>query len=159
MDNTESGPEFDRAHEMLDALGRTLREKFPKLCALSYSDGQYSRTCPVDLAHIRAGLSPGFIIKSAECSICHADPSECPHIRGETYDGETCLRIIKDVELLEISLVDIPAQPDARIQSISVSREALKFSTEDSSVSPVVTCNRCLKGCQGLRYPARDQNS
>lgn len=157
MDHTEQGAKFDKAHGILDAIGVILRKDFADQCVLEYSNGQYLRTCPVDLAHIRAGLSPGFIIRSAECSICQKDPRFCPHIRGEVYNGETCIRIIKEADLLEVSLVDIPAQPEARIQSVGVPTASLGLTSEHLKKPPNITCDKCIKGCRGLSYPARNE--
>jgi hypothetical protein len=53
-------------------------------------------------------LSPGMIIKYNECSICGKEYGECNHIRGRAYMGRFCSRILKDVEVEEISFVNEP---------------------------------------------------
>lgn len=64
-------------------------------------------------------FSPGMIIKHCECSICGSEYGECNHVVGRAYMGEMCVRIIKDVELEEISMVEEPANKRARILTIS----------------------------------------
>jgi hypothetical protein len=150
MDWLEDTEHFEEAHGLLDAVGRFLRTEFG--CHFEFADGAYWQTCPVALAHNRVGLSPGFVVDEAQCSICLQDPRTCEHIRGRTYDGERCVRIITKVrEILEVSFVARPAQPDARIQRVSVSTKELSESLGDA-FRPGVTlnCDRCLSGCDGV---------
>lgn len=156
MDHTEAGPTFDRAHSLIDEVGRVIRESSPARCRLKFEDGAYHRTCDVDLAHLRFGMSPGFIIRESECSICKEDPQDCEHVRGEFYDDEPCIRVIKRADLLEISMVERPAYPEARIQSTSISNGELRARFgPDFSVGKPVQCDKCLSNCQGLHYPMR----
>lgn len=58
-------------------------------------------------------ISPGMLILKTECSICLKPRSirtPCGHILGEIYDGEMCARHVKNVKLLEVSLVTNPRQ-------------------------------------------------
>jgi hypothetical protein len=58
-------------------------------------------------------LSPEMIIRRRECSICgqSVDPwSSCRHEVFKVYNGKECYRIIKDCELLGVSLVLDPVQ-------------------------------------------------
>lgn len=64
-------------------------------------------------------FSPGITIKYSECSICGMEYGECEHVVGRAYMGEMCVRIIKDVELGEVSLVEDPANKRARMLVIS----------------------------------------
>lgn len=59
--------------------------------------------------------SYGGIVKISECSICGKDYNECDHIKGKLYVGEMCCRIIKEVDLEEISIVENPADKRNRI--------------------------------------------
>lgn len=70
-------------------------------------------------------FSPGFVIKKAECSICGKEYGECEHVVGKAYMGKICYKIIKEVELREISIVEYPADKHAR---------ALQF-TDDKGVT------------------------
>jgi len=53
--------------------------------------------------------SVGGIIKQSNCSICKETYSKCSHIKGRLYNGELCVREITEMELEEVSFVDIPA--------------------------------------------------
>lgn len=58
-------------------------------------------------------LSPGMVVHSAECSICGQPVGirkGCGHETGMIYNGEVCLRVIRDIELLETSFVTDPVQ-------------------------------------------------
>ena len=58
------------------------------------------------------GISHGSIIKRAYCSICQTKVGvrwPCGHIRGEIYGGELCIKIVKEAELAEVSIVERPA--------------------------------------------------
>jgi hypothetical protein len=152
MNWLEGSPEFEEAHQELDAAGRIARENFPAGCQLARDGDSYAQRCPVWLAHFRMGLSPGFVIVQAECSICHIDPEECEHITGRWYDGKFCGRIITEARLLEVSLVDRPRDPDARIETWGFHNKDLQRSLgPDWKPGMPVSCDRCLKHCPGLR--------
>jgi hypothetical protein len=63
--------------------------------------------------------SPGLIVRKSKCSICNSDYGECEHIKGTAYNGELCVRIIEQAELLEMSIVEEPANKHARAYSLS----------------------------------------
>lgn len=59
------------------------------------------------------GFSPGLIKKEVHCSICDTRltlRNGCGHKNGEIYDGELCVGVVKQAEILHISLVKNPAQ-------------------------------------------------
>ena len=61
----------------------------------------------------REGISPALLYKRVACSVCGQRitlRSNCGHVRGEIYDGEMCIRVVEDVELLHLALVESPAQ-------------------------------------------------
>lgn len=61
MDATEEGRTFDAAHQLLDQVGGVLYDLYQEdQCVLGKDGATYSRTCDVDLGHIRMGLSPGY---------------------------------------------------------------------------------------------------
>ncbi|MCK9405407.1 MAG: hypothetical protein M0Q47_03185 [Methanothrix sp.] len=64
-------------------------------------------------------FSPGMIIKSSECSICGKEYGECNHVRGRAYMGRFCSRILKDVEVEEVSFVSEPASKRHRVTAIT----------------------------------------
>jgi hypothetical protein len=62
--------------------------------------------------------SVGGIVKKSECSICGTDYDECDHIKGNYYMGEMCCRIISEMELEEVSMVENPANKGCRALTI-----------------------------------------
>jgi hypothetical protein len=158
MDWLEDTEHFEEAHRALDQTGRFIRQNFG--CRLAFQDGTYRQNCPVALAHNRIGMSIGAIVKKVSCSICRRDPHDCSHITGRSYDGNRCVRIIEEAELLEVSFVDRPSMPDARIMSITISDSELReqFGPKFQPGIPL-SCDRCLADCGGVedrrRYQAR----
>lgn len=150
LDWLEDTDHFERAHVALDTAGRQVRERFG--CHLAYDPRKgYSQTCPVALAHSRLGLSPAFIIYETECSICDHDPEDCSHITGRRYGDQVCHRVIKKGEMLEVSLVGRPNDPDARIGSISIPRSDLERDLDSRfRYGMPVSCDRCLTRCSGM---------
>lgn len=73
------------------------------------------------------------------------------------YDGQKCVHMITDADIVEFSLVGRPAQPDARILSVSVQMNELKqkFGKEFHPGVPV-TCDMCLSPCGGIYRPYED---
>jgi hypothetical protein len=63
--------------------------------------------------------SVGGIIKKSHCSICNESYSKCNHIKGRLYNGELCVRVITEMDLEEVSLVDIPANKHCRMLTTS----------------------------------------
>lgn len=151
MDHLEDTPLFEEAHELLDEAGALARNIYPDGCHLDYRDHAYHLRCPVALAHNRVAFSPELLIREAECSICHVDPRTCEHVPGETYDGETCHRLITQVDILDIMLVGRPATPDARINEVSVPTSDLARTLgEEFRPGIRVLCDRCLTTCHGV---------
>lgn len=57
--------------------------------------------------------SPEFLIKQEICSICDQDTgpwSSCNHEKGKVYMGKLCIRIMKKVEIIGLSMVRDPVQ-------------------------------------------------
>ena len=149
LDWLEDTDHFDEAHKALDAAGRQVRTTFG--CCLTFYPGRgYMQECPVALAHNRVGFSVGFIIEESECSICREEPEDCDHITGQTYDGVVCVRVVKKADLFEVSLVDRPREPDARISSLQVPTADLEHTLPAGFYGKPVSCDRCLHGCTGI---------
>lgn len=154
MNWLEDSDLFEVAHQRLDSAGSFRREHFLNLCRLAYDENGYAQQCPVALAHNRVGLSIGYVVRAAECSICGLDPDDCEHIVGRRYYDETCHRVVRDLDLLEVSLVGRPTQPDARIESIGVSEyEVRERLGQKFRRGMPVTCDRCLSPCDGVSRP------
>jgi hypothetical protein len=152
MDWLEDTDQFEAGHHVLDRAGAFMRRTFG--CLLHQDGDGYQQRCPVALAHNRMGLSPAYIVRKAECSICGKDLALCDHVTGRVYDGQRCFRWLREVELLEVSFVDRPAQPDARIHAISIGTGELRemLGPEFRPGMPV-SCDRCLNPCTGLSWP------
>ena len=58
-------------------------------------------------------ISPEFVIRSEECSICHQPTgpwSRCDHRPGSVYCGRLCTRLVKGMSLRGVSIVLEPVQ-------------------------------------------------
>jgi hypothetical protein len=151
IDRLDDEPEFDDAHNTLDEVGLYIRQTRPQLCRLTQESNEYTQDCPVDLGHIRLGLSVGVEIEESHCSICEGDLWTCPHIPGQLYDGQPVIRVITKAKLFEVSVVNRPDFPDARFTSRPVSRLAVEAAFGGplpTNAHPV--CNRCLTSCPGI---------
>jgi len=89
-------------------------------------------------------FSSGFIVKESECSICDAEYGECSHVKGRPYMGALCVRIIKNAELKEISVVSDPADKHCRAlnytdnkvtRNVFTQREIREKNPEDSKIN------------------------
>lgn len=132
---------------MLQELGAKVHARFG--CTVRFERGMYWRDCPVDLARIPLGLSIGGHATKV-CSICGDDPLFCTHIAGDTYDNvkrwgihscnicgkSSCphekgdffddvvaFRLVTRLELEEVSIVENPADPDACITAVAITKE------------------------------------
>jgi hypothetical protein len=162
-------------HALMHRIGRWTRKNFG--CSLEFGEEGYFRTCPLDIAHTRVGMSIGFIANRI-CSLCGDDLSECPHRLGRTYwvrggaEGsrkcrvcreESCrhkpdrlyraqvIAIVESGEIREVSLVRRPANPEARLLKIGVPAKDLTATFGTSFVYGMdVSCNKCLDDCPGF---------
>jgi hypothetical protein len=152
MNWLEGTPAFEDAHQLIDEAGRFIRETFG--CHLLLENGRYFQTCPAALAHNRAGLSIGYVVQAQECSICGEDPEDCAHITGRHYGDTMCHRRITKADMLEVSLVNRPQNPDARITSISLSTPRLQDRLGPQWRPGIpVNCDNCLVPCDGVFEP------
>lgn len=179
LDWAEDSPQEDYAHQKLDMAGRLVRHAFG--CTIRWDGSAYQEECPVSIAHVRVGLSVGGPARRI-CSLCGEDLSECPHQRGTAYwvsggiDAlgwcRVCMRrnecehtpdqryraavgaIVVDMSIEEVSLVDKPAMPEARFTKKTMDTSELRalLGPEFSPGVPL-SCDRCLKECDGLIRP------
>lgn len=173
------------AHDKMDQAGSWVRHQFG--CWMAQRGRNYSQTCPVALAHNRIGFSVGGVAVHI-CSLCGNDVSECEHLRGTAYSVpggsddlgwcRVCLKesgcehsreekyrvslvsIIKQMDLEEVSIVNKPAQPEARLASVSISLEELTERVgKQFRPGSAIPCDICLIKCNGLvknSLPARE---
>jgi hypothetical protein len=162
------------SHEILDRAGAWVRETFG--CALHWDGSSYFQKCPVALAHSGYGFSMGGSARRI-CTLCGEDLSECPHLKGKAYlvpggsaelgwcrvcrSAEACehspeqfYRVgvtakLVDIHLEEISLVDRPANPEARLLSCSISNSTLLARLGDDFIPGIpISCDNCLTPCE-----------
>jgi len=171
-EDTDMEPE---AHRLMDRAGRWVNATFG--CSITWDGSNYQRDCPVDLAHNRIGLSVGGVAKR-KCSLCGRDVSECEHLPGVAYlvpggaeelgwcriclkeecdhtpddvERVSLVSIIYDMELEEVSFVPKPAQPEARLTSITLSTAELIEDLGPGFVpGEALRCERCAGTCAGL---------
>jgi hypothetical protein len=151
LNRLEDTPHFDSAHRQLDYAGRVQRVFFPERCRFARTGTSYTQKCPVDIGHVRLGVSVSMIIREAECSICGLDPEDCFHISGRVYDGKDCYRIIKRADLDHVAIVKRPDFPDARLTERPVStNDLIRALGNNFTPGMEVRCNRCLDRCGGV---------
>jgi hypothetical protein len=166
----------DAAHEHAHAVAEFVGRMFG--CHAEYRNGRFWDVCPLSLMHLRIGLSPGFTGPRL-CSVCRQDLSECPHVPGvavsivvEDLNGHCsacsnpwpCTQhhpgtrldvvphgVIPDMDLHELSWVDRPREPRARITGVELPDGFLraKLGRLPTRGEPLV-CHRCQQPCQGL---------
>jgi hypothetical protein len=166
----------DAAHQHAHTVGEFVGQLFG--CEAEYRDGRFWDVCPLMLMHLRIGLSPGFTGPRL-CSVCRQDLSECPHVPGlavtvlaEDRNGHcsVCSRswpcsqhlpgagvdvvphsVIADMNLHELSWVDRPREPRARIAGVEFPDALLQVQLGriPAAHEPLV-CHRCQRPCQGL---------
>lgn len=143
-------PKKKEHSKYLHEVGRRVNELFG--CELEFKDGMYWVTCPVMLSHTQGGFSIGGSGKTL-CSVCGKEMLECPHakgntydgiiakrhynicnicgqekcghVEGETYDGVRAFGILVDLDVEEISYVSNPANPLCVIREHSISKSEL----------------------------------
>ncbi len=74
-------------------------------CKISRKNGSWEIRC-IDVSNALRipGLSRSETF-DLECSICGADPMDCPHRRGEIYGGRLAVGVIKNLKLNHVSLM------------------------------------------------------
>ena len=67
-------------------------------------------------AGIKKEISVGCAMGLCVCSICGSEYGTCGHVKGEHYDGQLCVAILKEpMDAYEFSFVAVPAQPNAGV--------------------------------------------
>ena len=67
-------------------------------------------------AGIKKEISVGCAMGRAVCSVCGSEYGSCGHVKGEHYDGQLCVAILKEpMDAYEFSFVAVPAQPRAGV--------------------------------------------
>jgi len=172
-------------HKLMHRIGRWTRRTLG--CQVHCNGKSYEHVCPIRIAHKRMGLSIGYVTNPI-CSICGEELSECPHIRGRSYwvHGSTgpsgycpvCMSkgacdhrsdrlyrasvvsIVTEGEIREVSWVDRPGVPEARILSLPIdTQRLLEHLPPEFRVGMPVNCDFCLLPCEGVDEPFADLDS
>lgn len=142
----------------LHQIGKRVHDEFG--CVIRATNGQYSITCPVQLSHVRGGVSIGGY-GQLNCSICGGNMFQCDHIAGRQYNNviaqqisdrcnictdETCEHeigtthdnvlaraIITTMELDHLAFVERPADPLCTFNEFPISKNKVytKLKGED----------------------------
>lgn len=72
------------------------------------------------IADIEAGIkkevSVGCAMAGSVCSVCGSEYGSCGHQKGQSYDGQLCVAILREpVDAYEFSFVAVPAQREAGV--------------------------------------------
>lgn len=172
-------------HKLMHRIGRWTRRNLG--CHVHFNGKSYEHVCPIRVAHKRMGLSIGYVTNPI-CSICGEELSECPHIRGRSYwvRGGTgphgycpvCMStgacghrsdrlyrasvvsIVTEGEIREVSWVDRPGVPEARVLSLPIdTQRLLEHLPPQFRVGMPVNCDFCLMPCEGIEDPLADVSS
>jgi hypothetical protein len=134
---------FTAAHQ----LGAFVSERFG--CPMQSSDGEWWHTdCGISALHSRLGNSIAGTSRG-RCSICSAEDFGCEHVPGHVYDGESCIRIVYEMSIDEVSLVPFPADP--RCYRVHVLRSLSEIEASVGEPLPAgatPTCVHCQQ-CPG----------
>jgi hypothetical protein len=151
LDWAEDTNKEDDAHAQLDKAGTFIRKTFG--CNFLFEEGTYFQTCPVALGHNRnAYFVPGGYEDLGHCRVC-LSTTKCDHLPDKIYRASVCAKLI-EIELHEVSLVNRPAHPEARIQKVSISSEKIRQQLGEEFVDGMpVSCDYCLSECDGLFRP------
>jgi hypothetical protein len=155
------------AHVQLHRVGEFVGALYG--CWHGYDDGVWFETCPVRLAHIPLGSSPGFVARRL-CSICKEDISECVHMPDRPYrivtsrddDGRCTVcgyiecdhapgstqivyqhMVPAEATLLEASITPNPREPRARITAVELDPQPSPPRTRATRLR----CITCLLPC------------
>lgn len=75
----------------------------------------------------RRGLSPGLKVRRFDCSMCGRDLEVCEHEVGSQYGNVTCRPIPRDIQVEELSLVEVPEDPAARVTDLLIVDDSRVF--------------------------------
>ena len=132
---------FTAAHQ----LGAFVSERFG--CPLQSSDGKWWHAdCGISALHSRLGNSIAGTSRG-RCSICSAEDFGCEHVPGHLYDGESCIRIVYEMSIDEVSLVPFPEDPRCYrvdvLHSLSEIEASVGEALPTGATPTCVHCEQC----------------
>lgn len=146
---------FTAAHQ----LGAFISKRFG--CPLQSSDGKWWHAdCGISALHSRLGNSIAGTSRG-RCSICSAEDFGCEHVPGHLYDGESCIRIVYEMSIDEVSLVPFPEDP--RCYRVDVLRSLSEIEASVGEALPAgatptcVHCEQCPGASSGPTADDIDQ--
>lgn len=170
IDVTRLRPEGHRYFEMLHEQGGNLKRLFG-CTILPDSEGKYAVSCPVILAHISTGFSPGGsgtrvctvcgenslkcehspgarydnVVRKTiygQCNICRK--SKCKHVEGERFNNVRADIVIVDWRPDHIAATENPRDPLTRVESIGlVPTEIEAYQYVDKEFEPGISPLEC----------------
>jgi len=115
-----------------------------RLCSLCGEDISECPHMPGTAYLVPGGIGPGGI-----CPVCLSETCE-EHDAAHTYRVSAIARVVS-ADLHEVSLVDRPVQPEARLVSIPLPTGKLQDALGPGFVPGMpVSCDKCLSGCWGF---------
>lgn len=174
LNHLEDLPELGSSHRLVHDIGAYIAGMFG--CFIRQEDGEYLERCPVRLAHLRWGFSPG-ISHTIACSICHEDVDQCEHLIGDQYEvvvarnkegrcsicarmecdhvvGQVLTAIASvtfgDPRLREVTQTPRPRDPLARLNYVQLDRSVLEQQLGRSIDGEDIRCWKCLEPCSGF---------
>lgn len=146
---------FTAAHQ----LGAFVSERFG--CPMQSSDGEWwYANCGISALHSRLGNSIAGTSRG-RCSICSAEDFGCEHVPGHLYDGESCIRIVYEMSIDEVSLVPFPEDP--RCYRVNILHSLSEIEASVGEALPVgatpncVHCEQCSGASSGPNADDIDQ--
>lgn len=176
----EDHPLREEAHAAIHRAAFVGRGLFG--CAVVLRDGDFWSGCPINVSHIRRGVSAGLVSDFAcsicgelaedcdhqmgqvypkvagrnaagECNIC--DSLECEHVEGETFLVQA-LASAQNVRTSEVSFVARPRYPLARLIDLSIDLGPLHDDPRviHAAENGYLNCDIDLGPCNGLNEMA-----
>jgi hypothetical protein len=169
------GDVFDRAHLAAHRAAELVGGLFG--CLLVYDDEGWMDECPVQLMHVPLANSPGMVVRYA-CNICGKEPGDCPHSLGTRYEaivsrvddscsvcgreechhgaGESIIVaarvMVREMVMREVSLVERPRDPLARLKSRSMNNaELIDVLGRIPDRGERIWCHGCMFPCGGFK--------
>lgn len=134
----------DKPHEAWTSLVRS--QEALKACLRAHPGGENMSEFSVLLYGLEQYCFPpqvyssiGVTYNESFCSLCDSVYGDCNHIAGRPYMGRFCSQIVRESELLEISIVETPEDKCCIVTSFSgdsgrmIDRLTLKPTDESSS--------------------------
>lgn len=116
--NNQTARIFSCRAEEVEGKKTSDGRQYIRLCARAYmpkTENNKDFIMQLD-SGIKKEVSVGCSIAKRICSVCGCENGSCNHIRGRSYDGEVCYKILDEpTDAYEWSFVAVPAQKAAGV--------------------------------------------